>query len=70
MHSFHYHCDRFDKDVEVPDWLIPNDELESARRLAEINVTCIHCGNQHGLFVVSRERSEQINALPASTRKA
>ena len=69
MHSFHYHCDRFDRDVEVTDWLIPNDELESAGQMAGINVTCIHCGNQHGLFVVNRESSEQIKAFPASPGK-
>ena len=64
MYSFRYHCDRFGEDVEVTDWLIPNEELESARLMPGINVTCIHCGNGHRLFIVNRERSGEIIALP------
>ena len=54
MHSFHYHCDQFDKDVEVTDWLIPDDELKEAIQFAGTNVACIHCGSQHRLFIGNR----------------
>ena len=51
LHFFHYHCEKLGRDIQVEDWLIPDAELEGARRLEGTSINCKRCGKQHALFI-------------------